>query len=493
MKQFVLILTLTLVLLSTTTTLAQYNTYSIEAQQYVFVGVPAQLTGGAQDPVTLFGDDLGGNAGEDWRISRWSVTDNAYQRYGEDGYNDPPNIEPGYGYYIISAHQSTLDINDEFDYSLDGSVMVLLEVPTNGHRGVNMLANPFYGNYDWRTNKIFNINNQQHYTMTEAVAANIVIGYARTYDKESGTFPVIEYAADAQAGYNIAPWEGIWVEIIDDGASYYNYFVYGGQAPGAPEEPYDPGRRDIEEDDWSLSLHVSTADGSCSDPYNRIGIKPDCEDGYDARDAFEFAPINSRFVHLYFPYEGDEVLARSFTYDYRSPNFEEDKVWDLVVRSAELDGEELVLSWPNIYEVDYHYFPVLEDMEGDVLADFWDDEEYHFDAVEEAHFRIRVHHDPTAVEEDHIDLTPTEFGITSTYPNPFNDRVTIDYRLPYNELVTITATDLQGREVAKLYQGRRPVGTHQVSWNAHGQPSGLYLIQLEYNKTISTEKVLLLK
>ncbi len=198
-------------------------------------------------------------------------------------------------------------------------------------------------------------------------------------------------------------------------------------------------------------------------------------------------------MQLYFPYDGDDVGARAFTYDYRSSDFENDKVWDFVVSTAGLEGEELVLTWPNMYEVDYHYFPILEDMDGNQLADLWNDDEYRFDATDEIRYRIRVSHNPESVDDNSIDLTPTSFGITSTYPNPFNDRVTVIYTLPYNGHVTLDVTDMQGREVAKLYEGRRPVGTHQISWNAQGQASGSYLIQLEYNGTKSTEKVTLLK
>ncbi|MFC1547269.1 T9SS type A sorting domain-containing protein [Candidatus Neomarinimicrobiota bacterium] len=96
-----------------------------------------------------------------------------------------------------------------------------------------------------------------------------------------------------------------------------------------------------------------------------------------------------------------------------------------------------------------------------------------------------------SVEEPYIRLSG--FRMYLPYPNPFNPSTTIRYELPRAAQVTLTITDLLGREVTTLVEGYTQSGIHEAVWDAGSYPSGIYLARLMspgYTKTI---KMVLLK
>lgn len=71
----------------------------------------------------------------------------------------------------------------------------------------------------------------------------------------------------------------------------------------------------------------------------------------------------------------------------------------------------------------------------------------------------------------------------SSYPNPFNPRVTIGFTLPQADRVMVRMFDAHGRLVRELLDGPRPAGHGEIVWDgrdAGGRPlaSGTYLYEL---------------
>ncbi len=115
--------------------------------------------------------------------------------------------------------------------------------------------------------------------------------------------------------------------------------------------------------------------------------------------------------------------------------------------------------------------------------DFWDNNNSN-------DYKITI---STATSFDEFDAKPTETKLFSNYPNPFNPTTTIPYELGSQSQVRITVTDLLGREVATLVEGRQAAGTYEVQWNATNQSTGIYLIRLETGNLIQVQKVTLIK
>lgn len=77
--------------------------------------------------------------------------------------------------------------------------------------------------------------------------------------------------------------------------------------------------------------------------------------------------------------------------------------------------------------------------------------------------------------------SPAGFGLRQNYPNPFNPTTLIRYTVAGEGIVTIKVYDIVGREVAVVMNGKVPVGTYEVLFNApQTLTSGVYLYRLSF-------------
>ena len=88
--------------------------------------------------------------------------------------------------------------------------------------------------------------------------------------------------------------------------------------------------------------------------------------------------------------------------------------------------------------------------------------------------------------------------VLNVYPNPFSDRVAIEFSLPKTGAVDIRVTDLFGRQVAQLAKGTMAQGMNTTYWDGRTQvggslPDGVYLIRIETNGVSAYHKVNLSK
>ncbi len=88
---------------------------------------------------------------------------------------------------------------------------------------------------------------------------------------------------------------------------------------------------------------------------------------------------------------------------------------------------------------------------------------------------------------------PLEFSLLPPSPNPFNPAAALCFRLPVASPVKIAVYDVNGREAALLTEGFFPAGSHQVEWNAAGNPSGVYFAIMNAGDFKQVRKLLLLK
>ena len=88
---------------------------------------------------------------------------------------------------------------------------------------------------------------------------------------------------------------------------------------------------------------------------------------------------------------------------------------------------------------------------------------------------------------------PLDYALQQNYPNPFNPATAISYQLSANSLVNLQIYDTAGRLVVTLVNGWREAGSHQVTWDASGLPSGLYFCRLQAGAFTATRKMMLLK
>ncbi|MBT8191657.1 MAG: T9SS type A sorting domain-containing protein [Bacteroidia bacterium] len=84
------------------------------------------------------------------------------------------------------------------------------------------------------------------------------------------------------------------------------------------------------------------------------------------------------------------------------------------------------------------------------------------------------------------------------YPNPFVDRITIEYTLNNTEDVNISIVDVTGKVVSTINSGRQTSGTHQVYWsgldNAGAKvQSGVYFVDIQLDNASTVHKIIMLR
>lgn len=78
-------------------------------------------------------------------------------------------------------------------------------------------------------------------------------------------------------------------------------------------------------------------------------------------------------------------------------------------------------------------------------------------------------------------------------PNPFDDQTIIEFNMSESGFVKLSVIDYTGSEIQKLLSKRIPAGIHQFEWKADRLPSGTYFLRLELDRTIETNKVILMR
>lgn len=86
-------------------------------------------------------------------------------------------------------------------------------------------------------------------------------------------------------------------------------------------------------------------------------------------------------------------------------------------------------------------------------------------------------------------------GILGIAPNPFRSQTQVQFQLARSGDVLLHVFDVQGREIARLFEGPRAVGSHTISWDGaddHGRmvAAGVYFMQLDAEGKSLTHKVL---
>ena len=93
---------------------------------------------------------------------------------------------------------------------------------------------------------------------------------------------------------------------------------------------------------------------------------------------------------------------------------------------------------------------------------------------------------------------PTQFGLKSNYPNPFNPSTTIPLELPKESYVEIAIFNLLGEKIAVLAKEVISPGYHNIKWNGTNQygsavSSGIYFARIHIGKRFYQQKMMLLK
>jgi len=88
---------------------------------------------------------------------------------------------------------------------------------------------------------------------------------------------------------------------------------------------------------------------------------------------------------------------------------------------------------------------------------------------------------------------PSQIGITSIYPNPFNPQTTIEYAIDNYSHVRVNIYNLNGVLVESLIDEYQVPGYYSIAWNPSGQSSGIFIINLTNNQVSIVKKLVYIK
>lgn len=89
--------------------------------------------------------------------------------------------------------------------------------------------------------------------------------------------------------------------------------------------------------------------------------------------------------------------------------------------------------------------------------------------------------------------TPFITQLKPNYPNPFNPATQIQFITSEFSMVNITVYNMAGKLVRTIWDSKTTPGTYTIHFDAQGLSSGIYLIRLQTNETVLTQKITLIK
>jgi hypothetical protein len=92
------------------------------------------------------------------------------------------------------------------------------------------------------------------------------------------------------------------------------------------------------------------------------------------------------------------------------------------------------------------------------------------------------------------DILPSQFGLSTPYPNPFNSGTTISFSLPEPTEVSLVIYNLLGQVISKpIEKVPYESGSYDFKIVDADMGSGLYFFQISAGSNQATRKMILLK
>ena len=90
-------------------------------------------------------------------------------------------------------------------------------------------------------------------------------------------------------------------------------------------------------------------------------------------------------------------------------------------------------------------------------------------------------------------IIPNSFSITNIYPNPFNPKLNIEFKIKNTSKIIIEFYDLTGRKIDSINLGILEPNNHKITWSPTNIPSGLYMITMTNGTEIYKTRATFLK
>jgi hypothetical protein len=238
-----------------------------------------------------------------------------------------------------------------------------------------------------------------------------------------------------------------------------------------------------------------------------LSLAPEASEGWDLQDAEKLRPLSPSYALLSFVGErnGQTVLKAQEARPSREA-FSVPMAFETVGTSGRFE-----ISWQGQALPDDLVLALVDHQTG-TIVDLRETDRYAFSSGEvmparvgtalpdspavgpvdpsatSARFELYVGRFPVAGEVG-ANGTPEVLALAPTTPNPFSTSTTVRFALPDAGAVRVALYDVLGREVALLADGERAAGTHEITLDARGLATGVYVIRLDADGASLSQRV----
>ena len=255
-----------------------------------------------------------------------------------------------------------------------------------------------------------------------------------------------------------------------------------------PHLPSDASTRPGDDGVMSINLSASTLDGLSGSDFITMSLKDGANDEFTyGEDEYDHPnPMLDSFIDLYLDksewvgtrdHHGILADSRYFTHDVRSLD-SDTQAWKVTGNLYNVTGD-IELSW------------TIDDInqEAHLLVA---DEAYNMQDI--SSIMVSSLDDIVVVTGDlSAYLAPSEFALSSAYPNPFNPSTTMNLSLNEAGYVSVRVYNVMGQLVSTLVDQNMNAGYHTITWDANDMSRGMYLVRVHAGANIETQKIMLIK
>jgi hypothetical protein len=96
------------------------------------------------------------------------------------------------------------------------------------------------------------------------------------------------------------------------------------------------------------------------------------------------------------------------------------------------------------------------------------------------------------------EMVSADFHLWQNFPNPFNPKTVIKFRLPDRTAIQLDILNIRGQVVSEIFKGELEAGIHSFNWNGRDRQdsqvsSGVYFYHLKIPGFEQTKSMMLLK
>ncbi|MCE1189953.1 MAG: choice-of-anchor D domain-containing protein [Ignavibacteria bacterium] len=344
--------------------------------------------------------------------------------------------------------------------------------------GWNLIASPYVRNYQK------NVVQFKRGTVTVSADSAVSLGWIQntyyTYRQSDSSYT---------SANELAQWSGYFSAGLKD--SVQAIFIHDSAGVAVAKSLPAPV---VDNNNWIVNLSVK--ENGLQDNLVSFGVAANATAGFDARYDLAKPPTTpvASAPEAYFVRSNWSQYFTKYSADIREPlagNAAPE--WSFVVNAKEAGS--VTISWPNILaqvpaEIRSKYRFELRGNGISSAVNMLQYASYSYQATQGTS-TFYINATPTAVNEHPVKAVA--FALEQNYPNPFNPSTRIVFSLPSVSKTRLVVYNTLGQVVADMLNTTMAAGRHEVTFDATGLPSGVYIYKLEAEGFSAARKMLLVR